>query len=295
VSDKFLTNLKVQDGFLNIPLEIDFDFEGRSQAVEEYESDILRQIINPVVDFEMTKFAHSGWTFNLPITVPPIFPGASPTVINVTLNPTTLDYEFYFFDYTTEVNLATISNWNDDYENATFTDSEIYYFANSFKGSFFKLDFYDKKDPQTQKILLTVILPTQQGIKETGFIGSPNNPITVQVQKPKFRLDYMGANKEGFFIYFLKDKSIFNLDSFYVSCKFFNAKIGQFVRMLNVPQSNFVGPGIFNVNKEDTFYYKYVLNYNNFKYAVYNESPNGSLSRVGTSINPIKWYEYVNP
>ena len=301
MSDKFLTNLKVQDGFLNIPLEIDFDFEGRSQAVEEYESNVLRQIINPVVDFEMTKFAHAEWNKITTGTTQMLIPSFSgpPIVANVITTTTTkvteINYEFNFFDYTTDVNLATSSNWNDDYENATFTDSEIYYFANSFKGSFFKLDFYDKKDPQTQKILLTVILPTQQGIKETGFIGSPNNPITVQVQKPKFILDYTGANKEGFFIYFLKDKSIFNLDSFYVSCKFFNAKIGQFVRMLNVPQSNFVGPGIFNVNKEDTFYYKYVLNYNSFKYVVYNESPNGSLSRVGTSINPIKWYEYVNP
>ena len=295
MSDKFLGTLKVQDGYLNIPLEVDFDLEGRSQAVEDFENQILRQIINPVTDFEMTKFAHSGWTVNFQIVLPPFIPGGSGIILNVTIIPTTIDYEFFFFDYTTNVDIASTSNWDDDYENAGFTDNEIYYFANSFKGSFFKLDFYDKKDSQTQQLFLTVILPTQQGLKENGSIGSPNNPISVMVNKPKFKLDYIGANKDGFFVYFLKDKSIFNLDAFYVSCKFFNAKNGQFVRMLTTPQSTFVGPGVFNVNKDDTFYYKYILDYNSFKYAVYKESPNGSLSRVGTNISPIKWYEYVNP
>ena len=37
-----------------------------------------------------------------------------------------------FFDYLTDLTASTITNWNTDYENASFTDSEIYYFANSF-------------------------------------------------------------------------------------------------------------------------------------------------------------------
>lgn len=272
-------NLNVNDRDIIIPVELSFDNEGRDMGVEEYEADVVKKAINGIDDFETTKFAHAPWDLNQ--------------------DKTEIYYQFNFFDPTAPTDLITTpptpTNWLDDYQYATFTDSEIYYFANSFKGSFFKLDFYDKKDSQTQQLFLTVILPTQQGLKENGFIGSPNNPITVMVNKPKFKLDYIGANKEGFFVYFLKDKSIFNLDAFYVSCKFFNAKNGQFVRMLTTPQSTFVGPGVFNVNKDDTFYYKYILDYNTFKYAVYKESPNGSLSRVGTTISPIKWYEYVNP
>ena len=80
-----------------------------------------------------------------------------------------------------------------------------------------------------------------------------------------------------------------------MSCKFFNAKKGQFVRLINEPQSTFTGPNIFNVNKQVYFYYKYVLNYDTYEYVVYKETVSGGLSRVGTGLNPIKWYEYVNP
>ena len=55
MNNKFLGIVKTEDGFLNIPLEIDFDFEGRSQSIELYESDVIEQIINPPQDFESTK------------------------------------------------------------------------------------------------------------------------------------------------------------------------------------------------------------------------------------------------
>jgi hypothetical protein len=301
VNNKFLGIVKTEDGFLNIPLEIDFDFEGRSQSIELYESDVLAQIINPPQDFESTKFAHAEWnyvatgfTINLVagpfgVTIPMV------TLTTTTTKVTNINYEFNLFDYLSTISGATLSNWAVDYENASFTDSEIYYFANSFKGSFFKLDFYDTNESESQKILLTIILPTQQGLKESGTIGSVNAPINVMVKKPKFKLDYTGADKEGFFIYFLKDKSYLNLDEFYVSAKFFNAKKGQFVRLMNVPQSNFVGASRFNVDKQKTFYYKYKLNYQTFEYEVFYEAQVGNITRVGTINSPIKWYEYVNP
>ena len=218
-----------------------------------------------------------------------------PSVTTTTTKVTNINYEFNLFDYLSTISGATLNNWAVDYENASFTDSEIYYFANSFKGSFFKLDFYDTNESESQKILLTIILPTQQGLKESGTIGSVNAPINVMVKKPKFKLDYTGADKEGFFIYFLKDKSYLNLDEFYVSAKFFNAKKGQFVRLMNVPQSNFVGASRFNVDKQKTFYYKYKLNYQTFEYEVFYEAQVGNITRVGTINSPIKWYEYVNP
>lgn len=301
MNNKFLGIVKTEDGFLNIPLEIDFDFEGRSQSIELYESDVIEQIINPAQDFESTKFAHAEWNTTVTgmtqITIPNI--SGPPIFFNVVTSTTTkvtnINYEFNFFDYLSTISGATLSNWAVDYENASFTDSEIYYFANSFKASFFKLDFYDTNESESQKILLTIILPTQQGLKESGTIGSVNTPINVMVKKPKFKLDYTGADKEGFFIYFLKDKSYLNLDEFYVSAKFFNAKKGQFVRLMNVPQSNFVGASRFNVDKQKTFYYKYKLNYQTFEYEVFYEAQVGNITRVGTINSPIKWYEYVNP
>jgi hypothetical protein len=86
---------------------------------------------------------------------------------------TQVHYQFNFFNPNTSTDFVntppSATDWLDDYQYATFTDAEIYYFSNSFKGSFFKLDFYDSKVNEKQKILFSVVLPTQQGLKEPGF------------------------------------------------------------------------------------------------------------------------------
>ncbi len=266
----------VNEQYINIPIEIKFDMEGREDLINEWENDVIEEIINPINDFEITKFAHKEYYVN-------------------NVMRTDINYEFYFFDYLTDLVDATNSNWLTDYENASFTDTEIYYFANSFKGSFFKLDFYDTNVTESQTILLSVIIPTQQGLKEPGTIGPPLNQTQVEVKKPKFVLDYSGADKEGFFIYWLKDRNYIDRSEFYVGAKFFNAKKGQFIRLINTPQSTFNSQNRFNIDKREYFYYKYELNYQTNQYEVYDYNNNvGNLQRVGTT-NPIKWYEYVNP
>ena len=273
----FRTTVKGNEEYINIPLEITFDMEGRGDMIREWEEGVIKDILNPINDFEVTKFAHKDYN------------------ISNTLK-TEINYEFNFFDYLTPPFNASITNWATDYENASFTDSEIYYFANSFKNSFFKLDFYDTNQTENQTNLLSIIIPTQQGMKEPGTIGPPLNQTAVEVKKPKFVLDYTGADKEGFYVYWLKDKNYLNTTEFYVSAKFFNAKKGQFVRMVNEPQSGIVGLGKFNVDKTELFYYKYVLNYDTYDYEVYTFSDAiGNIQRVGSPTDPIKWYEYVNP
>ncbi len=266
----------VNEQYINIPIEIKFDMEGREDLINEWENDVIEEIINPINDFEITKFAHKEYYVN-------------------NVMRTDINYEFFFFDYLITPSAATITNWASDYENTSFTDTEIYYFANSFKGSFFKLDFYDTNITESQTILLSVIIPTQQGLKEPGTIGPPLNQTQVEVKKPKFLLDYSGADKEGFFIYWLKDRTYIDRNEFYVSAKFFNAKKGQFIRLINTPQSTFNGENRFNIDKSEYFYYKYQLNYQTNQYEVYEyDNGVGNLQRIGTT-NPIKWYEYVNP
>jgi len=142
--------------YINIPLEITFDMEGRGDMIREWENEVIKDIINPINDFEVTKFAHKDYYVY----------GKLRTSIN---------YEFNFFNYLNTPMSATISEWGSDYENASFTDSEIYYFANSFKNSFFKLDFYDTNQTENQTNLLSIIIPTQQGLKEPGTIGPTLN------------------------------------------------------------------------------------------------------------------------
>ena len=280
VNNHYRLTINPNDTEINIPIEITFDMEGREQAVEQFETNALQTLINGIEDFEIGRFAHAPWD-NDP-------------------DKTEINYIFNFFNPnlpTTFVNNPpSIGDWLDDYQYATFTDSEIYYFSNSFKGSFFKLDFYDSKIQESQKLLFSVILPTQQGVKEPGTIGPALNPTNVMVKKPKYILDYTVADKEGFFFYWLKVDSYIAQSFFYMSCKFFNAKKGQFIRMVNEPQSGFAGPVKFNFDKEKYFYYKVVMDNNSYEYKVYKESP--SQVRVGegqTANSAITWYEYVNP
>ena len=102
-------------------------------------------------------------------------------------------------------------------------------------------------------------------------------------------MDFIG-DKEGYFIYWLKDVEVLGLTEFYMSAKFFNGKTGEFVRLINKPQSTIAGNNS-NFNPEDFFYYKVNLNYNNFTYTL---STFNNPFRAGTTMNPIKFYEYVN-
>jgi len=75
-----------------------------------------------------------------------------------------------------------------------------------------------------------------------------------------------------------------------MSAKFFNGKTGIFTTMVNQPQ--FQLPGPYTFNGDNYFYYKVTLNYTDKTYRV--NSPINNI-RFGPIIQPIRWYEYVNP
>ena len=108
----------------------------------------------------------------------------------------------------------------------------MYYYQRKFAKSFWKLDFYDSPTTRTQKIYVTTILPVSQGYLTPAVL---TNSTTVQIRKPKYTLDYIG-DKEGFFIYWLKKRNFLNIDTFYMTAKFFNADNGQFIKMMNQKQ-----------------------------------------------------------
>jgi hypothetical protein len=266
--------------YVNIPIEIDFDMAGRENLIEEFENEVVEKVINPIEDFEVTRFAHQKWDLN-------------------SQSGTDINYKFNFFDRSLNITATTIannSNWvsdynftnNPTYSGISFTDKEIYYYVNSFKRSFFKLDLYDTPNTETQQLYLTIIIPTQQGLTKQVNIGG-TVPNLVNIKKPQYVLDYVG-DKEGFFIYWLKNQNYLNISEFYMSAKFFNAKFGQFVRLTNRPQSAI--PNKFNFNPRDYFYYKVNLNYSNHEYNITNVD--GTI-RYGQDNNPINWFEYVNP
>ncbi len=272
MSNYYYFRLPITNQSIQLPIEIQWDFLDRSDSIEIYQDEIVKQVIGSPEDFEVTQFAHD--------VVSPLDP------------KTEINYEFYFYNTGSSTSISATTNpndWVNSYVTEGFTTKEIYYFSNSFTKSFFKLDFYDNPDPKNQTNYFTIIIPTQQGFTMTAST-SPYTP-DVLIKKPKFKLDYVG-DKEGFFIYWLRSRSYIDIDTFYMSAKFFDAKIGVFVKMMNQPQSVLPnGVGKFNFSGSTYFYNKVVLDYDRKTYQIFNSSG----QRIGgDNSNPIKWYEYVN-
>ena len=119
------------DSYINIPLNMDWDFSGRDQALVEYETEMINQVLGLPLNFETTRFSHN-------------------TFLN---GDSELNYEFYFYDYQTPITATTVTNanWGISYLNRGFSPDQVFYFQRPFVKSFFKLDFYDTPDEKCSK------------------------------------------------------------------------------------------------------------------------------------------------
>jgi len=264
--NKFRLPNIVKDNQINIPIELTWDNAGRTDGLNQFEADVLEQIINPTEDFEVTRDAHVPYSGGL----------------------TSTNYEFYFLPGIYQVTAATTNDWVCSYTGTSFTVPEIYYYSAAFQRSFFKIDLYDTPNTENQKIMATIIIPTQQGNEQGALLGTGLTTQNININKPSFTLDYVG-DKEGYFVYWIKNPTYVNTTRFFMSAKFFNAKTGEFIRLMNTPQS--VLPTEFNFDKSKYFYYKVDIDYINYEYLV--TTDNGT--RIGNQGNPIKWYQYINP
>lgn len=251
---------------------MNWDFYGRDESIELYEDDVVKDIIGIGQDYEVDRFSHESYG---------------------NLQQTKINYNFHFYNASVPVSASTSTNqWINSYlfPNPTpsgFNASQVYYYQNPFTKSFFKLDFYDTKNAQSQINYFTIIIPVQQGDTELAVV-SPLIP-PVKIKKPAFFLDFVG-DTEGFFIYWLKDFDYLKLDTFYMTAKFFDARFGVFVKMMNESQGSLTSDK-FIFDGDRYFYYEVNLDYDTKTYQVLNYLGN----RVGTPTNPINWYEYVNP
>ena len=272
MNNKFYFTLPTTNRTIDVPIEIKWDFLNRTDSIELYEDEVLGEVIGLPKDFEVSRFSHEEYSPN---------------------EQTKIRYEFNFWNPNSTQPISTTTNtndWGSSYLYEGFLSTEVYYFSNSFTNSFFKLDFYDTNDVTSQKNYFTVIIPTQQG--ETMSAKTSQSTPPVQIKKPMFNLDFIG-DKEGFFIYWLADKEYLNLDTFYMSAKFFDAKLGVFVKMMTIPQAS-LPSNRFTFDGSRYFYYQLKLNYDKKTYSVF-EFPYNNINRVGITNKPIKWYEYVNP
>ncbi len=266
--NKFKILLSQSDSYLNIPINMDWDFSGRDQAIQEYETEMVREVLGLPLNFETARFDHNTYQNG----------------------DTELNYEFYFYNYQLPITASTVTtaNWGITYLNRGFSPEQIFYFQAPFRKSFFKLDFYDTPDEKTQKNYITVVIPVTQGQQQA--INVQTLLGTQLIKRPKYNLDYIG-DKEGFFIYWLRNRDYIDINKFFMSAKFFDGRQGVFVKMTNTPQTQ-ITPNKFLFNNANYFYYLVELNYDNKTYEV---KRTDNLQRVGDFSVPIKWYEYVNP
>lgn len=260
------------DQQVNIPVELTWDYLGLDLAIDEYETKAITEVIGLGRDFEVSRFSHSPATG--------------------TTDSTQINYEFYFYS---GGSLNDLNNWRVNYLSEGFTTQNVFYYEKAFSNSFFKLDLYDSPDDKKQTNYLTIILPTQQGL----YLDTYMQRTLVSIKKPKFVLDFIG-DKEGFFLYWLKSREFLDITTFYMTAKFYNAKTGQFTKMMtgrgndpidltNGPQANISGDK-FSFDSTQYFYYTVKLDYPSQTYQIFNTRG----QRLGTNV-PIKWYEYVNP
>lgn len=248
-----------------------WDFLGRDDSIDVYQEEVIEIVTGVPEDFEVIRFAHDSYG---------------------QFQETKLNYEFHFYSGNPiNVTASTINDWNISYLSEGFTVPELYSRSKPFIKSFFKLDFYDSLDSVKQQNSFTVILPSNKS--DYDIVDLSTYITNIKINKPSYTLDYITLPgsygvREGFFYYWLKSRTFVNLDTFYMSVKFFDAKQGVYVRMMTVPQSSL--PNKFNFDSDNFFYIKVVLDYTTKTYKLYDYLG----VRIGDG-NPIKWYEYVNP
>lgn len=299
------------DKSIIIPIGQIFDEVGNEQLVKTWEEVELQDNINVIQDYETTRYSYAN---------------------NISAN--TISYAFEFWDSTT-------SSYVDNFNVLGFLDKDLAKPKKAFTRSFFKFDFYDSPLRKEQKIMFTNILPLNNCIKELKIIIQNEDPTEYFAQlaadplgtpkygvyQPLCLLGPLHGRSENYYIQWLKDRELTEINTFYMSCKFYNAKTGKVTNMINeAPTLSQITNGEV-LSYPEWFYYqvKLIISTSNssttvpkYRYVVtkFNEAimALGSGGAVGNGIpggtppdavpgtllvppsgQPIKFYEYVNP
>ena len=95
------------DKFVNIPVQMQWDFMGRDDSIQEYEVDAINQVIGDGQDFEIIRFAHN------------IFQNIESSI----------KYVFNFYDYSLPITATTVGAWTTSYLNNGFSVQDVYYLS----------------------------------------------------------------------------------------------------------------------------------------------------------------------
>jgi len=245
-----------------------WDYNGLDDAIDEYEVKIIEEVIGKGRDFEVSRFSHAPHnspSIYINTTTGQIGNGNSQSVPGQS-EATFANYEFYFYS---GGSINDLNNWEINYLGEGFSPQDLYYYSNSFTNSFFKLDLYDTPDEKRQTNYVTLIIPTQQGLK----MDAQMQRTVVSVHKPEFVMTGRGWDPSS---------STPPCQQQWPSYLTIDKTLG--------PQACMSAGERFTFDNTQYFYYTVQLDYPTQTYQIYNTFG----QRVGTNI-PIKWYEYINP
>lgn len=233
---------------------------GWFDGIQEYEKETLKSIINPTVNFETSRFIHSGYTSS-----------------NGVLQN---DLWIYFYFYSDEEEPKYYLN----YEHAGIRVKDNHNIRKKDENSFFRLEFYKTPNDETptktnRKLVFTKHYPIPNGevINYT--------PLDTKIFVPVF----MGSryhNKENMYLYWFMDEtpfegSVFSGTTFYITAKYFNTIDGSTSQFLSVPKE--YGDDIV----DGEIYHKLVMNRASNEYYIYSGA---TENRVGIDSEPIRYY-----
>ena len=292
---------------LNIPisLETKFDITGQEDLIEKFSDDVLQDIINPVKDYEVSKFIHNYCDEEDENCENP---GDNGLYIAASFIDKSGNSPF----------------WIDEYYPQEFNKEELVLFSNAVKNSFFKLDFFDTTSRERQKLQLTKIIPMylsnlafydvdydgiadyEDDMVDIDGDGDDDNTAgnedygdrfeSSQLIKPNQTGTYIVPNlysnnvknNEISDLFVFKSLETKPFNEFYMSCRFFNAKTGGVVRMTN---DALIDSGI---NPKKDFYYKVKLDRQKLTYEIYEYSDGVEGGRVGHSEDdPLMFYQML--
>ena len=247
---------------LNPIQDINIDL-GWEENFKEYEDDALRQIINPIENYETVRFAHKEY----PI---PLYTGETQCDIW---------FSFYFYSGGT---------YNQDYQSVGISLNENSKMLKQSTESFFKLEFYktpsnDSPNRTNRRLVMTRNLSLPLG--EKYLHPTLKDHIFIPIfTGSNFR------NKENMYLFWFKDDTAFNETeltgtTFWMTSKFYNSNDGIIMDFVKTDLT-----GTTEVNETIDMYYKVVLDRTDYTYQIYRYDGT-ELGTIGKSGDPITFYE----
>jgi hypothetical protein len=250
---------------------------GSEENLQQFEGEILNEVINPLENYETIRFIHKPYTG-----------------ITSNIGDTQCDIWFYFY-------FLSGGTYIQDYSPVDITPQENELLLRQATDSFFRLEFYktpisgNTYEPPTRtnrKLVFTKNLSIPLG--EKFYYSTLNGYIHIPI--------FTGSNyrnKENMYLFWFEDESVLsetNLsgtttgNTFFMTAKFYNAKDGS---ILDFTNSGFSTNHI--VSEQNDMYYQVDIDKFNHTYEIFKYTGGTTTNRFGVvngnTINPIKFYE----